>query len=230
MRQFDTILWDVDDTLLDFHRSEVYALRNAFQHFSIDLTEEMSEKYQEINHGLWRQLEQGEVTNRDVLVGRFESLFDGYGITHVSGEDMQNYYSDALGSVFFLLDHGDDVCRLLSENYRQYIVTNGAVVTQMKKLKLSGLDEYMEDIFISEEIGYSKPAIEFFNACFQKIPGFDREKTLIVGDSLMSDMKGGINAGIATCWYNAKHMENKEKLPVDYEIHRLEELIDLLNR
>jgi len=228
MEQFDTILWDVDDTLLDFGQSEDYALHETFQYFGIPLDKERMERYLGINHGLWRQLEKGEVTNRDVLVGRFERFFSVYGITTVSGEEMQAYYSESLGSVYFYLDDSYEFCKELYGKYPQYIVTNGAVITQSKKLHLSGLDAFMEDIFISEQIGYHKPEKAFFDACFAKIPKFDKKKTIIVGDSLASDMKGGIAAGITTCWYNPKRKENIEGLTIDYEIHELRQLRDIL--
>ena len=228
MGQFDTILWDVDDTLLDFKRSEDYALRETFQYFEIPLTRERLEKYLEINHGLWRQLEKGEVTNRDVLVGRFERLFSLYGITSITGEQMQAHYSESLGSVYFFLDDSYEFCKELHGKYRQYIVTNGAVVTQSKKLHLSGLDAFMEDIFISEQIEYNKPEKAYFDVCFAKIPKFDKKKTILVGDSLASDMRGGLTAGVTTCWYNPKGKENIQGIPVNYEIHALRQLRDIL--
>ena len=228
MHKFDIVLWDVDDTLLDFHRSERYALNSTFQHFEIGMTDEMLQKYLEINQALWRQLEKGEVNSHEVLVGRFEKLFAYYHITRISAEEMQEFYKNALGSVFFYLDDSFEICEKLSKSYRQYVVTNGSVTTQTKKLHLSGLDDMMDDIFISEELGFHKPQKEFFDLCFQRIPNFSRERAIIIGDSLESDMKGGIAAGITTCWYNSNNKENTEHLKVDFEIKHLGDLFKIL--
>lgn len=120
------------------------------------------------------------------------------------------------------------LCRKLKGRVRQYAVTNGVSKTQRNKLRLSGLDKIFDDIFVSEEMGCPKPQIEYFEACFHKIPDFEKEKAVIIGDSLSSDMQGGNNAGIACCWYNPYGKENTAGLKIDYEITNLWEVEELL--
>ena len=116
----------------------------------------------------------------------------------------------------------------MKNNCKQYLVTNGVSYTQRTKLQLAGFDLIMDDIFVSEEIGIPKPAIAFFEKCFEKIPEFDREKTIIVGDSLTSDMLGGNNAKVATCWYNPKGIVNDTNVITDYQINHLWQLLDII--
>lgn len=114
------------------------------------------------------------------------------------------------------------------QEYDLYVVTNGVEATQRNRLKLSGLDRFMKDIFVSEAVGYQKPQTEFFDYCFQRIPDFQREKTMIIGDSLTSDIQGGNNAGIAACWFNPAGKHNTPGLRIDREIRNLRELKDFL--
>ena len=114
------------------------------------------------------------------------------------------------------------------KKYRQYIVTNGAAKAQDKKMKMTGFDKVMDGIFVSEIIGYIKPDVRFFEECFKKIPDFDIKKAIIIGDSLTSDMAGGRNAGVTTCWYNPEKIANSSDVFVDYEISNLQELFSIL--
>lgn len=229
MGRFDTILWDVDGTLLDFPKSERYALSYCFEHFHLEMDKDTPERYSKINDSFWKRLELGEIENKqEVLLGRFEILFRELGITHVSSAEFQEIYKDALGSVYFYRDNSLTLCKSLQGHFRQYIVTNGVAYTQEKKLRLSGLYELMDDVFISEQVGYPKPNPEFFRYCFEKIKNADKNRIIIVGDSLSSDMKGGDNAGITTCWYNPAGIEKNLPVRTDYEIRTLQELLPIL--
>lgn len=210
-------------------------------------------RYSQINDAYWRRLELGEVTKAQLLPGRFITLFDEYGIAydacaeaHVGAGDMGRIsvkaflreYQEALGSVFSYLDDSLTVCRTLRERakVKQYVVTNGVSQTQRNKLKLSGFDEIMEDFFISEEIGAPKPQKQFFDYCLSHVEERDRSRILLVGDSLTSDIKGGVQAGIATCWYrregnlegNLQGKRNDTPCQADYEISDLHKLYDVL--
>lgn len=228
MNRFEIILWDLDGTLLDFPKSESYAISYCFAKFGLVISEEIIHSYAAINDRFWKRLERGEINRDVVLLGRFEELFRTFGIGNVDAGEFQSEYREALGSVYYFLDEADTFCKHLSKEYRQYIVTNGIAYTQTKKLKLSGLDKIMDGIFISEEIGYPKPMKEFFTACTGKIPRYQQEKTIIVGDSLTSDMLGGNHAGIATCWYNPNGLQNNTDVTIDYEIKKLQELEAIL--
>ena len=148
---------------------------------------------------------------------RFRTLFRQIGEEDIEAEAFQKEYADALGSVYYFQDDSYNLLNQLKGKYRQYLVTNGVTYTQMKKLRLSGLDKLVDGIFVSEQLGVPKPHKEFFEQCFCAIPGFQREKALIVGDSLSSDMQGGNNAQISTCWYNPAGLERSEERRVGKE-------------
>lgn len=229
MGKYTTILWDLDQTILDFDKSMDYALRTSFEKLGLAITDEIVARYAAINDSYWKRLELGEVTKEEVLIGRFRTLFEELKITQYQAEDIAGIYQDQLGSVAFFLENADKVIiRLKAEGYRQYVLTNGVNRTQAHKMKISGLDQLMDGVFVSEVIGYPKPMKEYYDACFAQLEGISRAECLIIGDSLTSDMKGANNAGIAACWYNPHGIENKLDVAVDYEIKHLEEIYEIL--
>lgn len=228
MGRFDTILWDVDQTLLDFKKSESYAIRYCFQKFGKEAADETVTLYSAINEHFWKRIEKGEIDKKDALIQRFYQLFQQIGEKDIDAADFQKEYADALGSVYYYQDDSYELVKKLKQKYRQYLVTNGVTHTQLKKLRLSGFDRLVDGIFVSEQLGVPKPQKEFFEKCFAMIPEFCREKTVIVGDSLSSDMRGGNNAHIATCWYNPAGLENVSDVTIDYEIRNLNEIWDIL--
>ncbi|MBD5456082.1 MAG: noncanonical pyrimidine nucleotidase, YjjG family [Lachnospiraceae bacterium] len=229
MKKYEIILWDVDQTLLDFTKSEDYALRHAFEQFGRSIDTEIVKLYSGINDSYWKRLERGEVTRQEVIYGRFRSLFQELSVEDITAEEFAPVFQKALGSVYFYKDDSYRLCQELQKDFRQYVVTNGVTWTQQNKLKLAGFDKVMEDIFISEMLGCDKPGIEFFDKCFERIPDFNKEKTIIVGDSLTSDMLGGNNAGIACCWYNPEGKERTGTVRIDHEITDLWDIREVLN-
>jgi len=199
--RYDTILLDADGTLLDFARSEREALKDALRQIGVEPKEEMTDVYSEINDGLWKKLERGEIQKSVLAYHRFELLFERYGIDY-DARAMAKRYMDNLAGKGYVLEGAVEFCQALAEHARLYIVTNGTEYIQRGRLGDSGLLPYIRDVFISDRIGYPKPKVEYFAYVAEHIPDFDKEKTLIVGDSLTSDMAGGIAYGIDTCWYN----------------------------
>lgn len=228
MYRFTTILWDVDGTLLDFLYSQRYAITKCFRSTGREITEEQIERYSQINDEFWKRHERGEVTRDELLAGRFEKLFTELAIHDIDVKKFQKEYEEALGSVFSHIDDSLTVCKSLSGYVRQYAVTNGNVSIQKRKLKLSGLLETLDGLFVSEEVGAPKPSSAFFDHCLERIEEKDRSKILIVGDSLTSDIKGGIQAGIATCWYRPDTAVNDSPCRPDYEISDLHMIYDIL--
>ena len=226
--RYDVILWDADDTLLDFQRSEASALERAFAEYDLPLTEEIRRGYLEINHGLWKALERGEVTKQQVLDQRFQRTFSRFGLTAPRDGSFERTYQRMLGEGAFLLPDAESVLRALSGRCRQAIVTNGVTATQRNRLRLCGLDRVMDDVFISEQLGAAKPQRAFFDAVFDRLGQPPRERVLIVGDSLTSDMHGGEVAGIDRCWFNPHGVENTSGVEVTWEIRRLPELLAIV--
>lgn len=230
MKKYTTILWDLDQTILDFARSQDYALRYTFRQFDKEIGKAEVSLYSAINDEHWKRMERGEITKEEVLRGRFIVFFERLNITEIPPEDFGEIYQEALGDVFFFQDEADKlILQLKEKGYRQYIVTNGVNRTQAKKVHLSGLDKMVDGVFVSELMGYPKPRNEYFDACFAQLEGVTRAECLLVGDSITSDMQGGINAGIDVCWYNPKKQENLSGLAFNYEIRNLHELLQILS-
>lgn len=226
--KISTILWDVDNTLLDFPYSMRNALKQCFCSIGMTITDKMTERYAEINEGWWKRLEQGEVTKEQLLSGRFVDFFEEYGLKNIDVQRFRKEYQRNLGNVYSYLDDSLTICKSLQTKFQQYVVTNGVASTQRSKLGLSGFADVMDGMFISEEIGCNKPATGFFEYCLAQIKEKNKEKILIVGDSLTSDMRGGRDAGIRTCWYNPSEKPLPEGVVVDYEISDLHQIYDIL--
>lgn len=229
MDRFDVVLWDVDGTLLDFVAAEKAAIQSLFREFGLGrCTDGMLARYSEINREYWRKLERGEMSKQQILVKRFEDFFREEGLDVSLGEAFNAAYQVRLGDTIVFCDDSKALVESLRGKVRQYVVSNGTVTAQTKKLRRSGFDQLMDGVFLSEELGYEKPAIEFFDQVFQEIQVPDKNRVLIVGDSLTSDMEGGFRAGIKTCWYNPEGLPCAAPEKIDYEIQNLQEIKKIL--
>lgn len=226
-----TILWDIDGTLLSFTKAEHAAIRTCFEIFGLGpCTEEMIERYSVLNLSYWKRLERGEITKPRLLVERFEEFFKNEGVVCGDPAGFNAEYQVRLGDTICFNDEGYELVKGLKGRVRQYAVTNGTKVAQDRKLSRSGLGELFDGIFISDVVGHEKPAVEFFHHVFANIPPCEKNEMLIVGDSLTSDMQGGVNAGIPTVWYNPDGAPNTSGLAIDYEIRDLREILNILNK
>ena len=221
------LLIDLDDTILDFHKAEHIGLLNTLRHYGVEPTAETVELYKKINAAHWQALEKGEMTRKQVNEGRFETLFRQLG-REVDGAECAAYYLSQLALTHDYLPGAEEAVKKLSKKYRLFIASNGNSVIQFPRLAESGLNDYVEKAFISEALGENKPSKAYFDLCFAQIPGFDPKKAMMVGDSLTSDIQGGINAGIPTCWVNIFGKENTTPIRPDYEISSLSQLEALL--
>ena len=223
------ILWDIDATLLDFLAAEKAAIDFCFEKFGLGTcTEEMLKRYSVINRRYWEMLEKGEMSKPEILVNRFKEFFESEGLASDYAEEFNATYQVALGDTICFRDNGYELVKKLKDQYKQYVVTNGTFIAQERKLKKSGIGELVEASFISDLIGYEKPAMEFFNHVFENIGHYEKDEVLIIGDSLTSDMQGGNNAGIICCWYNPNHLENTKDIKIDHEIDNLWQLEEIL--
>lgn len=218
------ILWDIDGTLLNFDLAETAAINKCFEIFSLTKpTEEMLKIYKDINNIYWQRLERNEITRDEVLLGRFRDFFNKYGIDTKIVEDFNDNYQIQLGKTYVFNPFGKEIVRKLSTKYDQYAVTNGSLTAQKGKLEGSDLNKILLASFISEKIGFEKPDKRFFDYVFDKIGSHDLEDYVIIGDSLTSDMLGGVNAKIKTIWFNPENKSNHLNLPIDREIKSLKD-------
>lgn len=224
-----TILWDVDGTLLDFLAAEKAAIRACFARFGLgECSDAQIAQYSATNQRYWRRLENGEITKAQVLVGRFEEFFAREGIDPALAASFNEEYQLRLGDTVCFMDRSYELIARLRGRVRQYAVTNGTRVAQERKLERSGLGKLFDGVFISELVGAEKPSPAFFNYVLEQIAPVDKSEVLIVGDSLTSDMRGGLQAGIPCCWYNPKGLPLPEGMELDYIIHDLNQVEDIL--
>lgn len=230
MQTIKVILWDIDGTLLDFHMAETAAIRALFQRFNLGAcTDAMLADYSRINVRYWQRLEAGELTKPQVLTGRFYEFFEKYGLGTAIVPEFNDAYQLALGDTFCFCPGAKETVEALKGKVLQCAVTNGTAIAQHKKLAGSGLDRLLDALFISDEMGVEKPSKAFFDLVWQKIGRFSSDEVLIVGDSLTSDIRGGNNAGILTCWFNPKGNPLPDDPHVDYQIQQIPEILDILH-
>ena len=218
---------DLDDTILDFHKAERIALSKTLASFGLEPTEAVLGRYHIINREHWERLERKELTRDQVLEGRFRTLFAELGRA-VDAAAVTRAYEQNLCIGHYFLPGAQEAVQRLSQKYRLFLASNGTATVQHSRLTSAGLYPYFEKVFVSQEVGHNKPSKEYFDACFTQIPGFDVQKTMMVGDSLTSDILGGIRAGMKTCWINPGHQPPRADIPADYELEGLAQLEALL--
>jgi len=226
---YQYLLWDIDNTILDFFASEQVAIKSLFHRFGLgECTDEMIARYSKINIRYWQALERGEMTKPEILVGRYREWFTSEGLDASCAAAFNEAYQLALGDTIVWRDECEPLLKAQKGHYVLAAITNGTQIAQKKKLKNSGLDQLFDYVFISEELGYEKPACEFFAKALAKMGNPCKEDCLVIGDSLTSDIKGGNNVGIDCCWYNPRHQENDKAVHFKYEIQNLWELESIL--
>ena len=219
---------DLDDTILDFHKAERIALSNTIRQFGVEPTEEVLALYHKINKWHWEQLEKGTMTRDQVLVNRFGELFRQLGVD-AQAESCARAYERNLSIGHYFLPGAQEAVDRLSKKYRLFLASNGTASVQKGRMTSANLYRFFETVFVSQEIGHNKPSRAYFDACFATIADFDPARAMIVGDSLSSDIQGGINAGIRTVWVNPTHAPCGDIRP-DYEIEALHQLEALLEK
>ena len=224
---YRTIFLDLDDTLLDFGAAERVAIAKAFRDIGLEPTPALLGRYSELNQAQWEAFERGEITRDTVLVRRFELLFAELGLS-IEAQHAEDVYRGYLGVGHYFVEGAEELLSYLAPKYDLYLASNGVAATQYSRLESAGIGHYFKDIFISEVTGSHKPDRAYFDYCFSRIPGFDPSQALIVGDSLTSDILGGFNAGIRTCWFNPGCKPLQGPVTPDHEIHALRELKDIL--
>ena len=197
------LLLDLDDTILDFHMQEQFAIRKTLSAVGVEPTDDVCDLYSKINLRHWSMLEKGEITREKLAWHRFSELFEVLGVEADPHKTSQLYWGN-LATGHYFLPGAEETVKALAKKYKLYMVTNGTASVQHSRIASAGLAPFFAGIFISQEIGTDKPAKAYFESCFARIPDFAQEKAMIVGDSLTSDIRGGKNAGIATCWINPK--------------------------
>ncbi len=227
MSKYKFVLFDADATLLDFKRSEYEAVIDVLDRFGLPVSDEIIAKYSEINEYHWKMLERGEIEKNRLYAARWEKFCEFYGFD-ADAQAMSDYYPITLAEKSYLMDGALEICKYLYGKYKLYVVTNGKKSVQDGRFNPSPLAPMFDGVFVSEEIGFEKPRREYFDAVASKIEGFSIDEAIIIGDSLTSDITGGINYGIDTCWFNPQGKAVPEKMNITYVINSLDELTNIL--
>ncbi|MFF2482798.1 YjjG family noncanonical pyrimidine nucleotidase [Paenibacillus sp. NPDC058071] len=234
MGKYEVILIDADDTLFDFGKAEAHALQSVLREIGVDLEadgdgpESYTGRYLAINAQLWKDLEAGLVTTSQLRQERFRRLLDGDTKIALHPDAVSNRYLELLGEGAFLLEGAAALCKELAAKARVAVVTNGIKDVQINRIARSGLADCFEQVIVSEDTGFQKPQTGIFDHTFGKLGIRDKHNVLMVGDSLTSDIKGGNNYGIDTCWYNPSGKPNTTDIRPTYEIRSYTELLALL--
>ena len=229
MAKYKYLLWDVDGTILNFELSERAAIRSLFDRFKLGYcSDEMLMYYSQINKRYWQLMESGKIKKDKMLVERFVEFFSYKGINADIAAEFNKEYQIALCDTIVFNDDAIDIIKHQKKTCKIIIVTNGTEVVQEKKLERSGLNDIVDNVFISELVGFEKPNIKFFEKVILEVGIKDLKEALIIGDSLTSDIQGGHNIGIDTCWYNPKNEENTTLLNPTYTIGNLHELENII--
>lgn len=225
--QYDWILFDADNTLLDFDASERYGLEQTFAGFGVAFEATFIPIYQEINAACWRAYEDNKITKTELREIRTSNFLKAIK-TDLPVDEWSYAYMTHIGETGFLLEGAMQLLDLAKEGHRLALVTNGAKEVQRPRLRNAGIYEYFDVIVVSDEIGHSKPSRAFFEYCFAQMSPAEPAKSLIVGDNLNSDIRGGQEYGLDTCWYNHYKKENNSGIAPTYEVDKLATLQEWL--
>ena len=224
-----TVLWDLDNTLLDSRPPERLAIRKCFRDLSLgECTDEMLDAYPAINYKWWEMCERGEKTKDEILVGRFQEFLSTFGRPADKAPQFLADYMDSLGDNIFPIPGAIETLKFLKGKVKQYVLTNGVWASQRKKVLNSGIIEIVDEVFVSEDIGFEKPAKEIFDYVLDGTGSRNRSEALMVGDSLTTDIRGANNAGIQSCWFNPGHKPRPLDMKIDYEISEISSVVDII--
>ena len=228
--KYKFLLFDLDHTLFDFDVAEDIALTQLLEEEGVEDIQAYKDYYVPMNKSLWKDLEQKKITKSELINTRFAKLFAHFGIEK-DGSYLAERYQ------FFLSKQGqtfpgvEDLLRkLISQGYELYAATNGITFIQTGRLEQSGIAPYFKEIFISEQLHTQKPDAAFYEKIGARIPNFDKDHALMIGDSLSADIQGGNNAGIDTIWYNPHHLENHTQAQPTYVVHSYKDLLNCLGK
>ncbi|WP_160684785.1 YjjG family noncanonical pyrimidine nucleotidase [Clostridium sp. C2-6-12] len=226
--KYKIIIFDADDTLFDFKKSEREAFKITMEEFNLKYDENYHFKiYKEINTTLWKDFELGIIPQEKINDVRFKIFSEALNIKFDTDKFACSYINN-LGNASFLYEESTELIKFLYKDYILFIVTNGLKEVQNNRIKKSNIAKYFKNIIVSDEVKVAKPNPKIFEYALKDVANTPIDEILIVGDSLSSDIQGGINLKADTCWYNPNKLENKTTITPTYEISNLMELKDIL--
>ena len=227
MAMIRTILMDVDNTLLDFNKCASACMAEGLRELGLEYRPEMFPAFTDINDRLWAEIEQNRLTREGLHHIRWPWIFDKLGI-EADGIAFERRFCELLFDSHEPVDGAVELLQYLSGKYDVYVASNASYAQQSNRLTLAGMAPFFKGLFVSSDLGAQKPSQAFFTACMERLGNPPKEEVLLIGDSLTADMRGGVDFGIATCWYNHNHQPRDIDLPVDYIVDHLREIQNIL--
>jgi putative hydrolase of the HAD superfamily len=227
MQKYEWLLFDADGTLFDYDRAEAFALRKTFQRFNFPFDENTLAIYRGINRAAWSALERGEIKPSELSAIRFRQVGDRLNLS-IDPETFSPIYLQNLANSSHLMDGALELIVGLYGKFQLGLITNGLKAVQRPRLDRSGLREFISAVIISEEVGAVKPDRAIFSAAFESMGNPGKDRVLMIGDSLSSDIQGGLDYGIDTCWFNPGKLPKPDGMNIAFEISHLDQLYELL--
>lgn len=218
------ILIDVDNTLLDFDESAKQSVKLGFAEFGIPYSDWTFERFRKINLDMWMAMERGEITKEELMRTRWQNVFKHLDID-ADGIKFEHRFRELLNECAIQIDGAMDALEYLASKYPVSVASNAPYNQQLHRLSSANMLQYIDNVFVSEKIGFAKPNKEFFDACFANSP-FTPDETVMIGDSLTADINGAIAYGIHTCWFN-HYGEDASNVKCDWVVHSMAELKDI---
>ncbi len=226
MKKYTTIYFDLDNTILDFTATEYKAIKQLLTLHNLPHSDDIIAKYSAINQSWWERFEKGEIEKSEIFAGRFKTFLEYYRFEG-DPQKMADDYFALLAAGHDIIEKADTVVKeLKSRGYIICITTNGVSKTQYRRINECGLKEYFDYVFVSEDAGAQKPDVEYFKYAMSNSPEQDKSKILVIGDSLSSDILGGINFHVDTCWLNPKG--KAATIKPTYQIANIMQILDIL--
>lgn len=223
LTHWDWILFDADDTL--FHFDAFAGLQRLFQRYDVQFNRADYDDYQAINKPLWVDYQNGAISALQLQHQRFQDWADRLQVTP---HDLNNGFLTAMAEICLPLDGAVELLNALKGRVKMGIITNGFTALQQVRLERTGFLGYFDLLVISEQVGVAKPHPAIFDYAFEQMGNPPRDRVLMVGDNPDSDILGGINAGLATCWLNADGRARPEGIVPTWQVSSLRELQDKL--
>lgn len=229
MKAYKFLLFDLDNTLLDFNADMTMAFERLYRSQGWDAyrpySRSMLDLYESCNNKWWKKFERGECAKPELFVNRFVEFLEAAEFPGDPSELNEKYFH-FLGQGGVCFPGVREMLKELEKTAEIYIITNGNGATARTRIRNSGLLPLIRNYFVSETIGYAKPDVGYFEYVFSHIPGFERDKALVIGDSPSSDIQGAVNAGVDSLWYHREDV--REEVPSTYEASGFGEIVELL--
>jgi len=208
MSRYEVLIFDADETLFDYTRGQAYALEKSLTKVGIVFDPiGHIDLYKHINDRLWKELEDGKIDRAALRNERFKLVLDEIGCTSADPAAVSDDYLNELGNAGFMIDGAIVLLEELHKHFRLALLTNGFSQVQHGRIARTNTAVFFDAIVISEEVGCQKPQREIFDLLLDELGHENRRNVLMIGDSLSSDITGGVNAGVDTCWYNPEGIQ-----------------------